>query len=336
MTMTVQPQQAPSAPNALVQVASYLATELKAIDGVLHGVVDSESPLIREVSDYVCLGHGKKLRPILCLLATRAFHPKSQANLEMAAAMELIHVATLLHDDVIDKASMRRGKPTVNVRWGDDVAILMADYLYSAAFDLLIRRQGSQRPLHLIATVTRRMCEGEMFQIEHRGQLLSLDDYLRMCACKTGWLFSACVAIGGELAGLPEAQVSRLAAFGMDFGLAFQITDDVLDYAAQDAHWGKAVGGDLEAGKQTLPLILTLRDAAPDERARLESIIRHGGDLAPVREAIKRGRAIERSLDEARQYAQRAMSNLDGLSPADPVAFDHLASLPEYVIDRRY
>jgi octaprenyl-diphosphate synthase len=333
--MVAQPHQSASSRDTIAEIGQYLATELEAVEEILRSIVESDSQLIRDVSDYICLANGKKLRPMLNLLTARAFNPGGETFVEVAASMELVHVATLLHDDVIDKAPMRRGKASVNARWGEDVAILMADYLYSSAFDLLLRHVTPQ-PLQLICKVTRRMCEGEMFQIERRGTWLTPDDYLRICTCKTGWLFSACTALAGDLAGLGADTVARLAAFGMDFGIAFQITDDTLDYTAVDELWGKSVGIDLAAGKQTLPLILTLQSADPDERRRLGQLVREGNGRAEVLEALRRHRAIDRSLELAQTYTQQSLAHLDGIAVGDPSAYEYLTALPDYVARRSY
>jgi octaprenyl-diphosphate synthase len=319
----------------MAEIGQYLAAELEGVEQILQGIVDADSRLIRDVSDYICLANGKKLRPVLNLLTTRAFHPRGEVSVHIAAAMELVHVATLLHDDVIDKAKVRRGKPSVNARWGEDVAILMADYLYASAFDLLLHHLVPQ-PLRLICKVTRRMCEGEIFQIERRGSWLSPDDYLHVCTCKTGWLFSACTVLAGELAALPPDRISQLAAFGMDLGLAFQITDDTLDYTADDEMWGKSVGIDLASGKQTLPLILTLQSAPPEERARLEQLVRAGEGEAEIRDALRRHHAIERSLELAREHSNRCPAHLDGLEVCDQMACEYLISLPDFIAHRRY
>ena len=333
--MITQPHKAVQLNNPIADISNYLAPELQAIDAILHQVVESDSPLLREVGEYICLTSGKKLRPIMTLLIARAFGKERKAPVHVAAAMEIIHVATLMHDDVIDKATVRRGKPSVNARWGDDVAILMADYLYAAAFELALEHLNPE-PLRLICQITRRMCEGEMFQIERRGQRLSREDYMQLITCKTGYLFSACSTVGGMNGGLAGEELLRATSFGMDFGLAFQMTDDTLDYVATDEHWGKSVGMDLTTGKQTLPLILTLQDATPEDRQQLEGILNNGRDFAAISRLINRYDAINRSLGIARDYARQARSHLQGLPIANATAFEYLLALPEYVVNRRY
>jgi len=319
----------------VAEISRFLAPELRAIEQILHEVIHADSPLIRAVGEYICLSTGKKLRPILTLLTARAFGAPAALPVQVAAAIEAIHVATLLHDDVIDGARLRRGKPTVNARWGDDVAILMADYLYAAAFELALHHLDPE-PLRLICQVTRQMCEGEVFQIEHRDQYPSVDDYLRLISCKTAYLFSACGALGGLSAGLSGEALAGVSAFGLNFGLAFQITDDTLDYLAADNHWGKACGMDLAAGKQTLPLILALRDAAPEDRRQLEAVLGDGRDLQVIRAVLERYGCFDRSIETARGYAREALSQVQRLLVRDPAAYDYLRLLPDYVVQRRY
>lgn len=333
--MVIHSHKAVESNNPVAEISRCLASELQAIESILHHVVESDSPLIREVGEYICLTSGKKLRPIMTLLTARAFGKQAEAPIHAAAAMEIIHVATLMHDDVIDKAAMRRGKPSVNARWGDDVAILMADYLYAAAFELALEHLDPE-PLRLICQVTRRMCEGEMFQIERRGQRLGREDYLHLITCKTAYLFSACSAVGGMSGGLAGEELLRVTSFGMDFGLAFQITDDALDYVATDEHWGKSVGMDLVTGKQTLPLILTLQDATAEDRQQLEAMLSNGRDFAAISHLLDRYDAINRSLDVAQDYARQALSHLQGLPITDETAYEHLLALPDYVVNRRF
>ncbi len=337
--MPAQPKQPAQPDNLVVEIAQYLERELAAVDRVLHDILDSQSSLVREVGEYICLAGGKKLRPMITLLAARAYNAPSPAPVQLAAAMEAVHVATLMHDDVIDKAPMRRGRPSVNARWGDDVAILMADYLYAAAFELSLNYLDHE-PLRLICQVTRRMCEGEMFQIEKRGRWLEPEDYIPLITCKTACLFSACAAVGGIAGGLDPVTIARLSAFGLEFGLAFQITDDALDLTATDALWGKPVGIDMATGKQTLPLILALRQATDAERRTIESILENGGSVAAANgemlAILERYGCIDETLETARRFARQAVAHLDGLTVYDEVAAEYMKILPDYVITRQY
>lgn len=325
-----------SSGDLVAEIGALLAPDLKRVEQRLRKLVNSESRIIREVGEYVCLASGKKLRPIVTLLVGRAFGaPGREAPVELATAVEAVHVATLLHDDVIDKAALRRGQASVNARWGDDVAILMADYLYAAAFELALHHLHAE-PLRLFCNITRRMCEGEIYQIENRERWLTLDDYLHIITRKTAALFSACGAMGAWHAELGVEGAAQVAAFGHELGLAFQITDDALDYTASSEHWGKPVGVDAIAGKQTLPLILALQSASPQDREVLERELAAGTNAVRITEMLERYGAIERALDIARTHARQACTHLEGLTVQDPVAFEFLNMLPEYVIARRY
>lgn len=328
------PHSAPTS-DVLADISRYLEDDVARVRGLLRGLIQTDSKLIRDVGDYLNLASGKMLRPKLLLLVARAFGASGRAApVEVAAAMEAIHVATLLHDDVIDHGDTRRGQPSVNARWGTDVAVLMADYLYAASFELAMNKLDP-RPLQLICQVTRKMCEGEIYQIERRGKWATPDDYFYIITCKTARLFSACAALGATDAGLSEELTSRVAAFGLDFGMAFQITDDTLDYTARDGQLGKPAGLDLASGKQTLPLILAMRDASPDDLSRLHELLGNGKDPVQIREIMDRYDSINEAIKQAGQYARQAAGHLDGLPIRDPEAFAHLQSLARYVVQRQ-
>lgn len=319
----------------LGEVTTYLEPKLKKVEQILREVAASDSSLIHEISEYVCLSSGKKLRPIMALLAAEAFGAEGDAPVHVAAALETVHMATLIHDDIIDKAEIRRGKPSINAQWGDDIAILMADYLFSAGFDLALNHLNPA-PLKVICQVTRKMCEGEMFQIEHRDQWLTAEDYLYIISCKTAYLFSACTSLGGMLAGLAADHIASLSTYGLSFGRAFQITDDTLDYIADDGRWGKPVGIDLASGKQTLPLIIALNEAPPADRQRLETLLGNGRDMKQILDIIQANDAIERAIQIADEHATLAVDHLHRLTPTCQLAFDYLAALPHYLISRRF
>ncbi len=337
--MAVPPTQPLPSRDVVVEIAQFLAPELARVESILRETINSNSKMIGEIGEYLRLASGKKLRPMLTLLMTRAFGGGERAApAEIAAAMEAVHVATLLHDDVIDDAALRRGQVSVNARWGNDVAILMADYLYAAAFELALSHLDP-KPLRLICEVTRRMCEGEMFQIEQRGQWLSAEDYLYIITCKTAHLFSACTTLGALCGGLSGTELDRATAFGMNFGLAFQITDDALDYTAPEDQLGKPAGLDLASGKLTLPIILALRDATPDDARRIRAILQEGrnGDARhEISALLARYDSIERSLDVARDYGAQALTQLRALPVRDAAAFELIEALPDYVISRRF
>lgn len=334
--MTQSPRHSSSTEPILAEITDFLHPDLEHVRRLLTEVLDSESAFIREVGEYICLTRGKMLRPFVTLLSARAFgHPDGSRSIEIAAALEAIHVATLLHDDVIDKAALRRGKPSVNARWGDEVAILMADFLFAASFDLAVRSMSPQA-LQLLTGVTRSMCEGEMFQLERQAQWLTPDEYLYVISCKTARLFSACTVLGGLSAGLDPQCLRGLGRFGETFGMAFQITDDALDYEVRDGRWGKPPGIDLAEGKQTLPLILAYQAATEQDRARIQQIMNDGRDMAAIADILHRYGSFARCRQLADQYARQGADLLTDLRVVDQTAHDHLLSLARYVVARRY
>jgi octaprenyl-diphosphate synthase len=295
--------------------------------------MDSETQQICEVGRYVRTTRGKRLRPMLVLLASQASGYEGSDHTKVAAAIEMVHTATLLHDDVIDKAPMRRGLPTVNARWGDDVAILVADFLYSGAFTLAMQ-VVSPMVLSTICQVTTKMCEGEMFQIEKGETLLTREDYLRIIRSKTAFLFSACTGLGAVLAQQGEEETLELTKFGLNFGMAFQISDDALDITADDSDLGKQHGTDIRNGKQTLPLIHTFETADPSDREELVACWLDGRDPGQIMHQIRKYQGVETALAEARNYAEAAKSHLHHLKPSR--ACDFFVQLCDYVVDRSY
>lgn len=312
-------------------VSQYLSADLAAVDTHINSILDSDTELICEVGQYVRETQGKRLRPMLAILASRAFNYSGEDHTKVAAALELVHTATLLHDDVIDKAPQRRGQPTVNAKWGDDVAILIADYLYSNAFNLAMQTLTPQ-VLSVICQVTAKMCEGEMFQIQRRDHRLTPDDYLRIVRNKTAFLFSACTGLGSVLARADDHDAALLANYGLNFGIAFQITDDTLDFIAGDNQLGKEQLTDIRNGKQTLPLIHALQVADAADRDDLWSCWNNGRDNERIMKHINKYRGIEYALGVARDFAATAKQQLAHLKPSRSVEL--FEQLSDYVIER--
>lgn len=336
MTPHPAPELLPADVDLVKRITDFLEEDLASVRAILRGTLDSDSRLIREVGEYISLSQGKMLRPTVVLLVARALAPERPLPHGIAAAMELIHVATLVHDDVIDRAETRRGRPSVNARWGDDVAILMADYLYAHAFDLALAALDPG-VMRVVTRVTRMMCEGEMFQIEWRDRELGPEDYFRVVERKTGRLFSACAALGAMHARRPEREVAAAADFGLDFGVAFQITDDTLDFTATDERWGKDTGMDASGCRQTLPILLAMSAAAEAGRAEYtENGNGSGRRVENVSELVRRWNGVERAHEHAQRFCDRAAERLGELSPADPAAFDLLRELPAYLVGRMY
>ncbi len=312
-----------------------LAEDLDRVRSHIEAAFVVEGQLMGEVAAYVGRASGKMLRPALVSLASDLFGYDSDAHHDalLGAAIELFHTATLLHDDVIDKAPVRRGQPTVNAKWGDDVAILFADYLYATSFDYALEVLDPE-VVRVLSKTTQRMTEGEMLQIERRGTWLTVDDYHQIIKSKTAYLFSASTGLGAMIAGAKGEDVERLFAFGLHFGMAFQITDDALDYEAQGVKWGKRVGADLKEGKQTLPLLLTLERASEDDRAALLQTLSNGRDFETVHGFVKRYRAIEESLEQAAEHTRKALEALEPYSGAEPA--DMMRRIADGVVVRQY
>jgi len=322
-----------SSNDTLARLTAYLADDLEQVDRWIRMAFESEVALTNEVGRHVQAGSGKRLRPMLTLLASRLSGNRIEAAVRAAAIVELIHVASLVHDDVIDRAPLRRGSPTVNAKWNSDVAILMADYIYSRAFEIAFECLPSPL-LAILCRVAATMCDGEMFQIEKRDQRLTEEDYLYIIRCKTAGLFSACTRLGSALAQADESSVAALERYGLHVGCAFQITDDVLDLTADPARLGKKIGTDIACGKQTLPLIHAIEKADAEDRAFLLAALKNEPSSEGIVERVVKYRGIEYALDVARRYAQQARECLVGLP--DGRAVELLRELTTLVVNRAY
>ncbi len=317
----------------LDELQAYGASDLRAIEDILSGVMEGKTPLLEEVGNYVIRSKGKRLRPLLLTLTSRALGYQGTDHLSVGSAIELVHTATLVHDDVIDTADLRRGRPTVNARWGNDVAILIADYLYSRAFHLAIGVLGP-RGLSAITEVTARMCEGEIFQIEKAESRLTREDYLHIVQHKTAFLFGASAGLGGAVAKQEDSTIEKLGRFGVAFGIAFQITDDILDLTSREDQIGKSAGTDIETGKQTLPIVLAMDAASDTDRQEFWSNWTNGRDPKVVHSFIERYHGLELAREEARRNAEEARDSIAFLPPSRER--DLLVGLCDYVVERTY
>jgi octaprenyl-diphosphate synthase len=284
--------------------------------------------MVRDVAEYVALAGGKRLRPILVLLCARLDGDGAALAVErdaraarLGCVVELLHTATLIHDDVVDRAPLRRGRPSANARWGDDASVLVGDHLYSRCMALLVA-DGDLGVMDALASAMVSMTEAEVFQLEKKrdGQLTEAD-YLRIIRQKTATFMSACCRIGGLVAGLDRGSVEALATYGEHLGVAFQIIDDSLDFEADQARLGKAIGADLREGKRTLPLIATLERATAAERARILDALggpgagRAGGcpsdgDVAAIHRLVKDYDGVGYAVGRAAAYAAQATALL--------------------------
>jgi octaprenyl-diphosphate synthase len=326
----------PLAPASLEAIRAPIAEDLDQVDEVIRRRLDSEVLLIRTIADYIIASGGKRLRPALVLLAANAFGAQGPARHELAAVIEFIHTATLLHDDVVDESSLRRGRKTANAEFGNAASVLVGDFLYSRAFQMIVD-VGSLRIMRVLADATNVIAEGEVLQ------LLNVHDadtdernYLRVIRYKTAKLFQAATQVGAILGGARPEEESALAAYGMHLGTAFQLIDDVLDYSGDLQATGKNLGDDLAEGKPTLPLIHVMKAGTAAEQDLVRRAIEHGGkaDLDGVVAAIHRVGALDYARQSARAEAAVAIERL-ALLP-DSACRDSLLQLAHFSVDRKF
>ena len=279
-----------------------------AVDALIRARLASDVVLIRQVSEYIIGSGGKRLRPALVVLAARAAGYDGRAHYELAAVVEFIHTATLLHDDVVDESALRRGHKTANAEFGNAASVLVGDFLYSRAFQMMVNAQD-MRVMEVLSDATNTIAEGEVLQLLNMHNAdTTVDAYLEVIRRKTAKLFEAAARLGAIVARGTPAMEAGLAEYGAHLGTAFQLIDDVLDYSGDREAMGKNVGDDLAEGKPTLPLIYVMDHAAPADAALVRRAIEQGGrDALPgVLEAISRTKALDYSREQARAEAARA------------------------------
>jgi octaprenyl-diphosphate synthase len=340
--------------NTIDQVWDAYRVELQAVESHIARSVDSRVNVINRVAGHLLQSGGKRIRPLLLLLSARLCRHGGGPEYEiiLASAVEFIHTAALLHDDVLDDAALRRGHETARLLWGNKASILVGDYLYTRAFDQVLRLGNIEIEL-MLADACRKMVEGEMLQLSlHDNLAIAETDFLTIIDHKTASLMSAACALGAMITGAAPRKIEGLACFGRWLGLAFQLADDALDYAAQPDKLGKTVGKDLREGKITLPLYHLLSTCGPDERAIVERIIRNGGldggldggrdgggpggDGEPGLDAIitlmAHHGSVAYALDRSRHFVAQAVKELR-LFPSSPHR-DALELVAEYVVSR--
>lgn len=295
-----------------------VGAEMKEVDRVLREALSSDVVLVRQVAQYIVGGGGKRLRPALLVLAARACGYPGRDHHILAAVVEMIHTATLLHDDVVDESQLRRGHATANAQFGNAASVLVGDFLYSRAFQMMVR-VDRMRVLAILADATNVIAEGEVLQLLHAGDAaLSEKAYFDVIERKTAKLFEAAGRLGAVLGDAAPEREEAFARYGRHVGTAFQILDDVLDYSGDTVATGKNVGDDLAEGKMTLPLIHALAHATPDEAAVIRHAIAGGGltDFAPVDAALKRTGALAYARERAAAEGRAAAACLAGLAPS--------------------
>lgn len=314
-----------------------LGNDLDRVEAQFKQDLNSDVALIRKVGEYVLASGGKRLRPMLLLLCARLSGYRGTYHIGLASVVEFIHTATLLHDDVVDGAVLRRGNASANSVWGNEASVLVGDFLFAKSFSIMVRG-GSLRILEVLSNATTLMAEGEVLQLISTCDLdLTEERYISVVRNKTAILIAAACQCGGILGGVTEEQERALHDFGMDLGIAFQFMDDALDYVAEVSEFGKVKGHDLEEGKMTLPLIHTLRHCTDDEREGVAEIIEKDAlseeDLSFVLSLIDRYNGISYTRHRAMELVERVKGNL-ALFP-DSEDKEALYELADYVVSRR-
>ncbi|KAF1720723.1 polyprenyl synthetase family protein [Pseudoxanthomonas wuyuanensis] len=321
---------------ALPQIQTLAAPDMAAVDALIRARLASDVALINQIADHIISAGGKRLRPMLVVLAGQACGPTTADHHQLAAIIEFIHTSTLLHDDVVDESDLRRGRSTANALWGNAPSVLVGDFLYSRSFQLMVELDRME-VMRILADTTNRIAEGEVLQLLHvHNPDTDEAAYLRVIERKTAVLFAAGTQLGAFASGADSAAQRKLYDYGMNLGYAFQIADDVLDYTADAADLGKNLGDDLAEGKATLPLIHAIKHSDPAVAARLRDIIQQGdADAMPeVLGAIRATGGIEYSRRRAGEYADAAERALDGLAENDAIAA--LRGLARYAVQRTH
>lgn len=292
-----------------------VADDFTAVDGIIRRQLTSRVPLVEKIGDYIISAGGKRLRPLLVLLAGKALGYSGDDLRLLAATIEFLHTSTLLHDDVVDASGLRRGRATANAQWGNAPSVLVGDFLYARSFEMMVEL-GSMPVMRIISQATRVIAEGEVLQLSKvRDASTTEETYMEVIRGKTAMLFEASTHSAAALANAPHEQTEALRLFGDALGIAFQLVDDLLDYRGDAASLGKNVGDDLAEGKPTLPLIATMRDGTPEQAALVRKAIQQGGsqDLEGIRAAVEAAGALDYTAKLAREYAARAVEYLKAL-----------------------
>ncbi len=318
------------------RVAALVGDDLAEVEAEIRRELHSPVPLIQEMGGYIAGAGGKRLRPILLLLAARLADYRGPRAVRLACVVEMLHTATLIHDDVVDQAPLRRGRPSANAQWGDDASVLVGDHLYSKSFAMLVR-DNDRAVMETLARSTVSMTEAEVFQLQlKRSGLISEADYVRIITQKTASFMSACCRIGALLGGVPTEQTEALTRYGLDIGIAFQISDDALDFTADQARLGKAIGADLREGKRTLPLIAMLERVPPDTAEQVRAALRrrtlNPAEIEDIRRLVLEHEGVEYARARAQAFAQAAKTDLEAFVPSEER--ETLSLVADFVVDR--
>lgn len=317
-------------------IKNLTATESKAVDQLIINELSSDVILINQMGHYIVGNGGKRLRPMLLLLAAKALGSINDNHLILAAVIEFIHTATLLHDDVVDESDLRRGKESANAVWGNAASVLVGDYLYSSAFEMMVRT-GNMRVMEILSKTTTAIAEGEVLQLLNCNNPETTESkYLEVIARKTAILFSAATRLGAVIAGVAPEVEESLAEYGQQLGIAFQLIDDALDYKANKEELGKNLGDDLAEGKPTLPLIYAIQQGTEEEANIIIDAIRNGKreSFNAVYAIVQRTDAIAYTEQCADAAAQKAIDSLNVLPESEYK--DALTLLAKFSVQRNY
>ncbi len=299
-------------------VYAVVAGDFAALNALIPRQLTSDVQLVEQIGSYIVEAGGKRLRPLVVLLAARACGVSGDQHVKLAAVIEFLHTATLLHDDVVDRSSLRRGRATVNALWGNPPSILVGDFLYSRAFQMMVQ-VGNGDVMRVLADATNVIAEGEVMQLAQIGDIATSEElYMMVIRNKTAMLFEASSHIGAIIAGPEPGIIEALRCYGLHLGLAYQLVDDYLDYAGDTATMGKNVGDDLAEGKVTLPLIHTMRHGSPEDANLVREALRERNParLDAIAHAVRRSGALDYTFDAAARETRAAMEALTPLPPS--------------------
>jgi octaprenyl-diphosphate synthase len=327
-----------SKPGESLEILDLVGEDLRRVEAQIDLESMASVNAVTTISKYLSRNGGKRLRPILLLLSARLVGKVTPGAIHLGAVVEMIHTATLVHDDIIDVAETRRGKPSTNVLFGNHTSVLAGDWLYMQAFQIALRERNFH-VLDVLIALTQMMVEGELLQLERIGRVdVTEADYMELVDRKTAGLFAACSRLGAVMAGASDETELKLADYAWNLGMAFQLIDDVLDFTAVESVLGKPVGGDLREGKVTLPVIYALAEATPDERRLFDYVVQdrsyERATFAAVLDTLQRRGGIDRARERAEYFADRARSIISEF-PDSPYQ-RALAAVTDMVTEREF
>nr|WP_228534885.1 octaprenyl diphosphate synthase [Noviherbaspirillum malthae] len=327
---------APSQPSFQQSVIQPIASDMEAVNTVIRQQLHSTVPLVNQIAEYIISAGGKRIRPMLVLLTANAFGYRGTHHHDLAAVVEFIHTATLLHDDVVDESSMRRGRETANAMFGNAASVLVGDFVYSRAFQIMVAVQN-MRVMQILADATNVIAEGEVLQLLNMHDPdVTEERYLQVIRSKTAKLFEAAAELGALIAGASETDIAAAAEYGRSLGTAFQLIDDVLDYSGNAGDIGKNIGDDLREGKPTLPLIHLMQHGTAQQRELVRACITNGDEqhFDEILSAITTSGALDYTKREAEKAADRAANAIAAFGNSQ--FKDSLLQLCAFAVDRNH